>query len=63
MYNILVGNVNLVYKKPKIVVQKVKNGHKNPNNSRNYHDENYDEIELYQGNNKEGCYILLSFVA
>ena len=26
------------------------NGHKNPNNSHNYHDENHDEIEFYQGN-------------
>ena len=25
------------------------NGHKNPNDSHNYHDEIYDEIELYQG--------------
>ena len=35
---------------PKNFVQKVKNGHKNPNNSHNYHDENHDEIEFYQGN-------------
>ena len=33
----------LSYKKPKRVVQNEKNGHKNPNNSHNYHDENYDE--------------------
>ena len=25
-------------------------GHKIPNDSHNYHDENYDEIEFYQGN-------------
>ena len=29
---------------------KVMNGHKNPNDSHNYHDENHDEIEFYQGN-------------
>ena len=34
---------------PKIVAQKVKNGHKNPI-SHNYHDENADEIEFYQEN-------------
>ena len=38
------------YRKPKSVVKKVKNGHKSPNNSHNYHDENHDEIEFYQGN-------------
>ena len=27
------------------------NGNKNPNNSHNYHDENHDEIELYQVKN------------
>ena len=32
------------------VDQKVINGHKNPNDSHNYHDENHDEIEFYQGN-------------
>ena len=26
--------------------------HRNPNNSHNYHDENHDEIELYQENSK-----------
>ena len=31
-------------------VQKVMDGHKNPNDSRNYHDENHDEIEFYQRN-------------
>ena len=41
------------YKKPKIVVQKEKNDIKNPNNNHNYHDENHDEIELYQGNSKK----------
>ena len=25
------------------------NGHKNPNDSHNYNDENHDEIEFYQG--------------
>ena len=44
--------VLLSYKKPKSVVQKVKNGHKNLNISHNYHDENHDELEFYQGNNK-----------
>ena len=34
----------------KEVVQKVINGHKNPNDNHNYHDENHDEIELYQEN-------------
>ena len=40
-------------RKPKRVDQKVKNGHKNPNNSHNYHDENHDEIEFYRGNSKK----------
>ena len=40
----------LSYRKLKIVVQKVKNGHKNPNNSHKYDDENHDEIEFHQGN-------------
>ena len=26
------------------------NGHKNPNNSHHYHNENHDEIDIYQGN-------------
>ena len=30
--------------------QKVINGHKNPSDSHNYHDENHDEIEFYLGN-------------
>ena len=30
--------------------QKAINGHKNPSDSHNYHDENHDEIELYLGN-------------
>ena len=34
------------YIRPKRVIQNEKNGHKNPNNSHNYHDENHDEIEL-----------------
>ena len=37
----------LSYRKLKIVV---KNGHKNPNNSYKYDDENRDEIEFHQGN-------------
>ena len=28
------------------------NGHKNPNDSHNYHDENHDEIEFCQWNSK-----------
>ena len=40
----------IIYRKPKHVVQKVKNGHKIPNNCHNYHDENHYEIEFYQGN-------------
>ena len=40
----------LIYRKSKRVVQKVKNSHKIPNNSHNYHNENHDEIEFYQGN-------------
>ena len=38
----------LSYRKPKRVVQNEKNGHENDNSSHNYHDENHDEIELYQ---------------
>ena len=34
----------LIYRKAKHVVQKVYNGHKNPNNSHNYHAENHDEM-------------------
>ena len=30
--------------------QKVINGHKNPSDSHNYHDENHDGIEFYLGN-------------
>ena len=37
-------------KKAESVVQKVINGHKNPNDSHNYHDEKPDEIEFYLGN-------------
>ena len=36
------------YRKPKHVVQNEKNG----NNYHNYHDENHDEIVLYQRNSK-----------
>ena len=32
------------------VDQKVINGHKNPSDSQNYHDENHYEIEFYLGN-------------
>ena len=38
----------LVTESLNLVVQNEKNGHKNPNNSHNYHDENPDEIELDQ---------------
>ena len=34
----------LRYRKPKCVVQKVKNGHNDLNNIHNYHDENHDKI-------------------
>ena len=30
--------------------QKIINGHKNPSDGHNYHDENHDEIEFYLGN-------------
>ena len=30
--------------------EKVINGHKNPSDSHNYHDENHDKIEFYLGN-------------
>ena len=43
----------LIYRKPKLVVQDEKNGHENPSNSHNYHDEDNTEIELYQGNSKQ----------
>ena len=42
----------LSYRKPRCVVQNETNGHKNPNNSHNYHDEIQDGLELYQGNSK-----------
>ena len=29
---------------------KMINGHKNPNDSHNYHDKNHDEISFYRGN-------------
>ena len=38
----------LSYRKPKRVVQIKKNGHKNPKDNHNYH----DDIELYQGISK-----------
>ena len=37
------------FRKLKIVVKKVKKGHKNPNDSHKYDDENHDEIEFHQG--------------
>ena len=40
----------LSYRKPKYVLQKVKNLPWNPNHIHNCHDENHDEIEYYQGN-------------
>ena len=46
----------LSYRKPKRVVKKVKNDHKNPNNSHNYHGEYHDEIEFYQGNSNWSTY-------
>ena len=42
----------LSYRKPERVIQNVTNDHTNPNDSHNYHDENHDEIEHYQGNSK-----------
>ena len=42
----------LSHRKPKYVIQKLKNGHKDPNDSHNYHDENHCGIEFYQGNSK-----------
>ena len=41
-------NQNYLWKES--VDQKVIHGHKNPNDSDNYHDENHDEIEFYLGN-------------
>ena len=32
------------------VDRRVINGHKNPNDSHNFHDENHDEIKFYLGN-------------
>ena len=37
-------------KEAQSIDQKVINGHKNPSDSHNYHDENHDEIEFYLGN-------------
>ena len=37
-------NQNYLCKESHNVDQKVINGHKNPNDSHNYHDENHDEI-------------------
>ena len=42
----------LSYRKPKAWFKNVLYGHKNPNNSHNYHDENHDEIECYQENSE-----------
>ena len=46
----------LSYKKLKRVVQDEKNGHKNPKNNHNYHDENLDVIKLYRGNSKRSTW-------
>ena len=43
---------NILAETPKIVVQKVLTGHKNPSIDNNYHDENQDELEFYQRNSK-----------
>ena len=42
----------LRYRKTERAVQIEKNGYKDPNNGHNNHDENLDEIKLYQGNSK-----------
>ena len=42
----------LSHRKPKHVVPNDKNGHNDPNNGHNYHDENHIEIEFYQVNSK-----------
>ena len=46
------STILLTYKKRKRVVNKVKDGHKYPNISHNYHDENNDELEIHQGKSK-----------
>ena len=46
--HILCKQVLFSYRKPKSVIQNVKNGHKHPNISHNYHDENHNEIEFYE---------------
>ena len=30
------------------------NGHKNPDDNHNYHEENHDEAEVYQANSNRG---------
>ena len=52
--------VLLSYRKPKHVDHNEKNGHKNPNNSHNYHGENHDEIVLYQGTSKKSKWLRLT---
>ena len=42
----------LSYRNPKRVAQN-KKGHKNANNSHNYHDENHDEIKFFEGKSKK----------
>ena len=43
-------NQNYLCKRSLKYRSKVINGHKNPSNSHNYHDENHDEIEFYLEN-------------
>ena len=41
---VLLQNQNYIWKESLNIDQKVTNGHKNPNDIHNYHDENHDEI-------------------
>ena len=43
-------NQNYLGKESLSVIQKVMNDHNNSYDNHNYHDENHDEIELYQWN-------------
>ena len=43
-------NQNFLVTKSLKCSSKVMDGHKNPNHSHNYHDENHEETEFYQGN-------------
>ena len=43
-------NQNYLGKESLKCSSKVINGHKNPNHSHKFHDENHDDIESYQGN-------------